>query len=582
MSVTTSTIVGESSEAGGDGSGSRPAKLKWTEDETQALVEGCNKHGVGSWTQILSDAELLPRFSDRTPGDLKDRFRTYFPDSYHEMYPNAKTHWGNQSRGKAPDGRSIFEKGKVKERRPFTEEEDRALLRGYKLYGSHWALIARDPAFKNQRRSTDVRDRFRNAFPEEYARAGYKPRSKAKSKNAAKNKAAAQANEATAVSTTVNVPQNFSGPPHVQHQGQNGVPVPGIYTSMQTASNGSSTQVDWQTYGTPISADYGFPYSQALLSPVMLQARSDVAVPFDRANIMEWFDPNAQSGQVLNRTTASEVPRDSLVPPSSRNRALSAGIWPNGQQRTRSATYGDLPSNSYPMLGGRDEPEFSSVDRAWDITAQDYPMGRGSELNNVSLFPPLQTNMAPPPNDYYLSHAPSATTESSQSHFHPVGDGLMSSLSAPAALPSSPAVDQSGMARMATRMQAPITTPMSTMSKSVSEAASTSSAQNEANMILGMGLSEMNGLSPNPLFGSSSLEGGTLSSSGLDHGVLTAPFSKSVSPFLTQGPNDANTPFGSLSMDKSNSLPLSTPSPWDPSASRSRRDNTQPRSTPSQ
>ena len=83
MSEPNLTSLPGSSDAAADANGSRPAKLKWTEDETQALVEGCNKHGVGSWTQILSDSELMPRFSDRTPGDLKDRFRTYFPDSYH-------------------------------------------------------------------------------------------------------------------------------------------------------------------------------------------------------------------------------------------------------------------------------------------------------------------------------------------------------------------------------------------------------------------------------------------------------------------------------------------------------------------
>ncbi|KDN42204.1 hypothetical protein K437DRAFT_216203, partial [Tilletiaria anomala UBC 951] len=52
-------------------------KHRWTEDETQALVDGCNKHGVGSWKIILSDPEFSHRFENRTAGDLKDRFRTY-------------------------------------------------------------------------------------------------------------------------------------------------------------------------------------------------------------------------------------------------------------------------------------------------------------------------------------------------------------------------------------------------------------------------------------------------------------------------------------------------------------------------
>ncbi|CDR99820.1 hypothetical protein [Sporisorium scitamineum] len=156
--------------------GHRNQKHRWSAEETQALVDGCNKHGVGNWKKILSDPELSNLFSDRTAGDLKDRFRTYFPDAYHEMYPNAKTHLSKAVRGRDAEGKSIFEKGKTKERRPFTSEEDAALRAGYQQYGSHWALIAKNSIFNGQRRAIDLRDRFRNAFPEDYERAGFKPR----------------------------------------------------------------------------------------------------------------------------------------------------------------------------------------------------------------------------------------------------------------------------------------------------------------------------------------------------------------------------------------------------------------------
>ena len=44
-----------------------------------------------------------------------------------------------------------------------------------------WATIVKDPIFQAQnRRSTDLRDRFRNAFPDLYQAAGYKPRNTAK------------------------------------------------------------------------------------------------------------------------------------------------------------------------------------------------------------------------------------------------------------------------------------------------------------------------------------------------------------------------------------------------------------------
>lgn len=109
------------------------------------------------------------------------RFRTYFPDAYKQHYPNAKTHLSSKIRSALPDGSSIFEKTRSKKRRPFTEEEDRALKAGYDKHGTVWATIVKDPVFQEQnRRSTDLRDRFRNAFPDLYQAAGYKPRTSAK------------------------------------------------------------------------------------------------------------------------------------------------------------------------------------------------------------------------------------------------------------------------------------------------------------------------------------------------------------------------------------------------------------------
>ena len=70
-----------------------------------------------------------------------------------------------------------------KRRRPFTEEEDKALKAGYEKHGTVWATIVKDPVFQGQnRRSTDLRDRFRNAYPDLYQAAGYKPRNKKKTK----------------------------------------------------------------------------------------------------------------------------------------------------------------------------------------------------------------------------------------------------------------------------------------------------------------------------------------------------------------------------------------------------------------
>ncbi|THH04136.1 hypothetical protein EW145_g5748 [Phellinidium pouzarii] len=156
-------------------------RKKWTEEETQMLVSGCNIWGVGNWKAILNDPSL--KFDNRSPVDLKDRFRTFFPDAYKLHYPNAKTHLSSKVRSTLPDGTSLFEKTRSKRRRPFTAEEDQALKAGYEKYGTVWSTIVKDPIFQEQkRRSTDLRDRFRNAFPHLYQAAGYKPRSMSKKK----------------------------------------------------------------------------------------------------------------------------------------------------------------------------------------------------------------------------------------------------------------------------------------------------------------------------------------------------------------------------------------------------------------
>jgi hypothetical protein len=75
----------------------------------------------------------------------------------------------------APEAAS-FAKAKRKERTPFTKEEDTNLLIGFGKHGGKWSSIQKDEELGlSHRRSTDLRDRFRNAFPEKYVGAGFKP-----------------------------------------------------------------------------------------------------------------------------------------------------------------------------------------------------------------------------------------------------------------------------------------------------------------------------------------------------------------------------------------------------------------------
>lgn len=155
------------------GNGRRRNRHKWSDQETSYLIQGCRIHGVGNWKKILTDPKF--QFKGRTAVDLKDRFRTSFPEEYARLYPNAKTH--KSTRQQFPVEGSELRKINRKERRRFTPLEDENLLKGFMKHGAAWSQIQRDKECNlGERRSTDLRDRFRNAFPAQYALAGFKGR----------------------------------------------------------------------------------------------------------------------------------------------------------------------------------------------------------------------------------------------------------------------------------------------------------------------------------------------------------------------------------------------------------------------
>jgi hypothetical protein len=198
-------------------------RRKWSEEETNHLLLGASKHGVGRWTDILEDPDY--NFNDRTAGDLKDRFRTCCPE---ELKTNAKGKHGSQAaksaavpaepkpkkglmsenilnepeesveseraasvnndsdsaprqrksrahRKKLEDLAELgikgpFKKSQRRGRRPFSEQDDSEILQGFELYGPQWTKIQRDPNFHlSTRQPTDLRDRLRNKYPEKFA-----------------------------------------------------------------------------------------------------------------------------------------------------------------------------------------------------------------------------------------------------------------------------------------------------------------------------------------------------------------------------------------------------------------------------
>jgi len=195
------------------------ARKKWTEEETTNLLLGVHKHGVGNWTDVLEDLSFS--FNGRSALDLKDRFRTCCPAELRGKNAATKASQGpegaKQKRMQAKSKSSLmsenilieddeigtnatgsdtnataaqrksrthrkkledlaqlgiegpFIKSKRRQRRPFSEDEDRAILEGYETYGPAWTRIQRDLRLNLQsRQPTDLRDRFRNKYPEKF------------------------------------------------------------------------------------------------------------------------------------------------------------------------------------------------------------------------------------------------------------------------------------------------------------------------------------------------------------------------------------------------------------------------------
>ncbi|KAG5976658.1 hypothetical protein E4U55_007262 [Claviceps digitariae] len=189
-------------------------RRKWSDQETKHLLLGVNRHGVGKWTSILEDPDFS--FNDRTAGDLKDRFRTCCPEELRgssksssqagspkatsqdlgrrakkgihseniliedppspqdDSDSTAKPRKSRAHRKKLEDLAELgihgpFKKSHRRERRPFTEQDDREILEGLDIYGPAWTKIQRDARFHlSSRQPTDLRDRVRNKYPRIY------------------------------------------------------------------------------------------------------------------------------------------------------------------------------------------------------------------------------------------------------------------------------------------------------------------------------------------------------------------------------------------------------------------------------
>ncbi|KAF2861427.1 hypothetical protein K470DRAFT_194218, partial [Piedraia hortae CBS 480.64] len=150
---------------------------KWSDDETADLLRGVARFGVGNWTKILRCPDY--NFSHRTALGLKDRFRVCRPEDYkrstNERPAKAKKSNGRSERMSHEELRELgidqpFLRSNRRRRHGYSAMEDDNLLRGFQIYGSSWAAIRADARLGlNHRLPTDLRDRMRTRFPEQYA-----------------------------------------------------------------------------------------------------------------------------------------------------------------------------------------------------------------------------------------------------------------------------------------------------------------------------------------------------------------------------------------------------------------------------
>ena len=194
-----------------DGKPSKSRKNnKWSDQETNDLIRGVAKFGIGCWTKILNCEEY--HFERRTALDLKDRFRVYCPEHYktNRKSRSSRTSLGGNSSGASQEIRLVadggkdariterktpavtretgfegsFAKSSRRKRTGYTKAEDDAIWQGFQRHGKAWLTIQNDQSLcLGNRTSTDIRDRFRTNWPEEYEKAGLKTRVDGKPKS---------------------------------------------------------------------------------------------------------------------------------------------------------------------------------------------------------------------------------------------------------------------------------------------------------------------------------------------------------------------------------------------------------------
>lgn len=299
-------------------------RTKWSQKETEDLLIGVSRYGIGRWKQILECADFT--FQGRTAVDLKDRFRVCRPgeglkarkgttkqvstkpgsadvatlsaeaasaEPRVPAFEGSVTNGGAESRPE--DDYGPFPKSNRRARRQFSNEDDRNLLKGFNRYGTRWRAMRDDFELGfSMRHPTDLRDRFRIRFPEEFAKAGFK----------LKPKEAREAEEARAQKTQVSRPPSPMSRDAIDH------PV-ACTSSITTAPVSALAPASHSTSTRPtfdLVTDFTFDEDDededgSERSPIVLNR-----------NILQWADENSTYAPTTTTTTTTTAQTSTQLP----------------------------------------------------------------------------------------------------------------------------------------------------------------------------------------------------------------------------------------------------------------------------
>ncbi|KZM23266.1 chromatin binding [Ascochyta rabiei] len=311
-------------------------RTRWTQKETEDLLTGVSRFGIGRWKQILDCTDF--QFQGRTAVDLKDRFRVCRPgEGLKVKVPapeKAETKRPGELSGPSSEPRTVFSndsivdhtvplvpwttseetevqdsvsqaatsktdvhgpflKSKRRARREFSDTDDKNLLKGFKRYGPVWHLMRNDCELGfDMRHPTDLRDRFRIRYPELFSQAGYKL--KPKEERVLKDRASepkAQRLQASSRSTeTADNTSDISSQVVAQRRSDKSTAHAAIPTmpnapSVTTgAPVGTTSQTDPMRPTFDLMTDLTFDDDDGERSPIILNR-----------NILQWADENSSS-----------------------------------------------------------------------------------------------------------------------------------------------------------------------------------------------------------------------------------------------------------------------------------------------